>query len=168
MISIFRGLKERIMGRRSSSPCGLGGFEIEDILIRADFGNTISSKMDNRLGLRSFDSDGYYLEVNDQLSQNTLEEIDAAINRIVVSAYADAREIVLNNRDKLEAIAAKLLERETLVEKCESLNMRPSGVVIVRSERDRHSHHLQDCQRKILCPSCMRSNISPSYVGAMV
>jgi cell division protease FtsH len=70
--------------------------------------------MDNRLGLRSFDSDGYYLEVNDQLSQNTLEEIDAAINRIVVSAYADAREIVLNNRDKLEAIAAKLLERETL------------------------------------------------------
>jgi hypothetical protein len=45
MISFFKGLKERIMWRRSSSPCGLGELEIEDLLISADFGHALSSKI---------------------------------------------------------------------------------------------------------------------------
>jgi hypothetical protein len=45
MISFFRGLKERIMRRGSSSPCGLGRLEIKDLLISADFGNALSSKI---------------------------------------------------------------------------------------------------------------------------
>jgi hypothetical protein len=45
MMSFFKGLKERIMRRGSSSPCGLGASEIEDILIRADFGHVLSSKI---------------------------------------------------------------------------------------------------------------------------
>jgi hypothetical protein len=44
MISFFRWLKEGIMWRGSSSPCGLGGLEIEDLLISADFGHALSSK----------------------------------------------------------------------------------------------------------------------------
>jgi hypothetical protein len=49
MMSFFKGLKERIMWRGSSSPCGLGGLEIEDLLIRADFGHIISSKIAKNL-----------------------------------------------------------------------------------------------------------------------
>jgi cell division protease FtsH len=70
--------------------------------------------MSHSLGFRCFDSDGYYLEVGDQVSQDILERIDSEIEKIMDEAYEEVRKIVLNKRDKLEAIAIKLLERETL------------------------------------------------------
>ncbi|MDR1391096.1 MAG: ATP-dependent zinc metalloprotease FtsH [Holosporales bacterium] len=71
--------------------------------------------MSGKLGFRSFyDSDGYYLEASDQISQKTSEIIDSEIKYLVDSAYKEVKNLVLDNKDKLEAIASKLIERETL------------------------------------------------------
>jgi cell division protease FtsH len=71
--------------------------------------------MSDDLGLRSFyDSDGYYLEASDQISQKTSETIDTEIKNIMDEAYKDVKKLMMDNRDKLEIIAMKLLERETL------------------------------------------------------
>ncbi|MDR1233773.1 MAG: ATP-dependent zinc metalloprotease FtsH [Holosporales bacterium] len=71
--------------------------------------------MSGKLGFRSFyDSDGYYMEASDQISQLTSETIDTEIKELLDVSYAAVKEIVLKNRDKLEAIATKLIERETL------------------------------------------------------
>lgn len=71
--------------------------------------------MSDKLGLRSFyDSEGYYLEASDQISQNTSEIIDAEIKAIIDQAYADVKALILKNKDKLESIAKTLLEKETL------------------------------------------------------
>ena len=47
-------------------------------------------------------------------SEETAKKIDAEIRRIIDSAYADAKKILTENRDKLELIAEALLEFETL------------------------------------------------------
>ncbi|MDR2598605.1 MAG: ATP-dependent metallopeptidase FtsH/Yme1/Tma family protein [Holosporales bacterium] len=71
--------------------------------------------MSDTLGFRSFyDSDGYYMEASDQISQKTSETIDMEIKNLLDSAYREVKEIVTKNRDKLEAIATKLIKRETL------------------------------------------------------
>jgi cell division protease FtsH len=71
--------------------------------------------MSETLGFRSFyDSEGYYMEASDQISQKTSESIDAEIKNLLDSAYREVKEIVTTNRDKLEAIATKLIKRETL------------------------------------------------------
>jgi cell division protease FtsH len=70
--------------------------------------------MSRSLGLRSFDSDKYYLDVSDQISQKTLEKIDTEVKKLIDEAYADVWKIILDNKDTLHAIASNLLERETL------------------------------------------------------
>src|ERR1043165_5397837 len=47
-------------------------------------------------------------------SEQTAEEIDAEVKRIIDEAYQTAKAIIDNNRDKLELIADSLLEYETL------------------------------------------------------
>ncbi len=47
-------------------------------------------------------------------SEQTAEEIDAEVKRIIEEAYQTAKAIIDNNRDKLELIADSLLEYETL------------------------------------------------------
>jgi len=47
-------------------------------------------------------------------SERTLQEIDDEINRIVMTQFARAREILEKNRDKVETLTAALLDRETL------------------------------------------------------
>lgn len=47
-------------------------------------------------------------------SEETAKKIDAEIRRIIDRAYADAKKILTENRDKLELIAEALLEFETL------------------------------------------------------
>jgi cell division protease FtsH len=67
------------------------------------------------IGLRSFyDSDGYYMEASDQISQNTSETIDKAVKAIIDSAHREVKKMMLEHQDKLELIAQKLQERETL------------------------------------------------------
>ena len=71
--------------------------------------------MSEKLGLRTFyDSDSYYMDASDQISQKTSEVIDSEVKALVDQAYAEVKDLIIKNRDKLELIAKKLLERETL------------------------------------------------------
>jgi len=47
-------------------------------------------------------------------SEETARQIDAEISRLVTEAYNEARNIVTEHRDKLEMIARRLLDRETI------------------------------------------------------
>src|SRR5690606_18251763 len=47
-------------------------------------------------------------------SEATAREIDEEVRRMIEEQYRIARELILANRDKLEAIANALLEHETL------------------------------------------------------
>ena len=47
-------------------------------------------------------------------SQRTAEGIDAEVKRLVDEAYADAKKIIFENRDKLEKLAAALIEKESI------------------------------------------------------
>lgn len=71
--------------------------------------------MSEKLGFRSFyDSDGYYMEASDQISQKTAETIDAEVKKLMDESYREVKELMSKNRDKLEFIAKNLLDRETL------------------------------------------------------
>ena len=47
-------------------------------------------------------------------SEKTAIEIDEEVKKIVVEAYATARNLLTENRDVLETLAKKLLEKETM------------------------------------------------------
>ncbi|MGB8356875.1 MAG: ATP-dependent zinc metalloprotease FtsH [Chthoniobacteraceae bacterium] len=47
-------------------------------------------------------------------SEATAQEIDREVRKLIDDAYGRAKELVMNNRDKVEAIAKALLEYETL------------------------------------------------------
>jgi cell division protease FtsH len=49
-----------------------------------------------------------------EYSEKTAQEIDEEVRRIVSDQYVRVKELLLGHRDKLDAIAAALLERETL------------------------------------------------------
>ncbi|MDR0744578.1 MAG: ATP-dependent zinc metalloprotease FtsH [Holosporales bacterium] len=71
--------------------------------------------MSEKLGFRSFyNSDGYYMEASDQISQKTSETIDMEIKELIDNAYKEVKALVLENRDKLVLIATNLIEQETL------------------------------------------------------
>ena len=48
------------------------------------------------------------------ISEKTASEVDAEVKRIVTEAYASAKKIISENRDKLEACAAMLIEKEKI------------------------------------------------------
>lgn len=48
------------------------------------------------------------------VSEHTMQAVDAEIRRIIDEQYACARKIIEENRDKMEAMAQALLERETI------------------------------------------------------
>jgi len=60
-------------------------------------------------------------------SEQKAREIDDEVTRILEKKYVEARELLMENRDKLDAIAEALLERETLE--------RPQLEVLLRGER---------------------------------
>ena len=47
-------------------------------------------------------------------SQKTAEGIDAEVKKLVDDAYARAEKLINENRDKLETLAAALLEKESM------------------------------------------------------
>ena len=47
-------------------------------------------------------------------SEGTAREIDAEVRRLVDEAYADAKRVIEENRDRLEELAKALLEKETM------------------------------------------------------
>jgi cell division protease FtsH len=68
--------------------------------------------MSNTLGFRYFDSDEYW--TGDHISEDVRERIDSEVAEIMEDAYAEVRRIILEKKDKLKAIAEKLLKFETL------------------------------------------------------
>ncbi len=57
---------------------------------------------------------GRDLMSHNEYSEETSQQIDKEIKKIIDQAYANSRRIILDNRDKLEIIALQLLEKESL------------------------------------------------------
>ena len=75
--------------------------------------------MSDKLGPLAFveNEDNNFLGMgmrNREYSEQTAQEIDSEVRRIVTEQYARARAVMEANRDKLDALANALLERETL------------------------------------------------------
>ncbi|MDI7275280.1 MAG: AAA family ATPase, partial [Anaerolineae bacterium] len=76
--------------------------------------------MSNTLGPRTFGQKEELIflgrEISEQrdYSEKVAQEIDQEIRDIIVRSYNRAMEILRNKRDRLEALAARLIERETL------------------------------------------------------
>jgi cell division protease FtsH len=69
-----------------------------------------------------------------EFSEHTAKEIDAQVSKILKSCYDKGEQLLKDNKDKLELLAAKLLEKETLLAKevYELLGIQP---------RENHSFH---------------------------
>ena len=75
--------------------------------------------MSDKLGMINYAGESEYysgreLTRRSEHSEHTAMEIDAEVKRIIDEAYAVAKRLIEENRDKLEAIAKALLEFETL------------------------------------------------------
>ena len=72
--------------------------------------------MSDKIGLRTFydSADGYYMDASDQISQDTSKIIDAEVKKLIEEAYMEVKELIMQNKEKLERIALTLLEHETL------------------------------------------------------
>jgi cell division protease FtsH len=76
--------------------------------------------MSEKLGMVQYGNDDEYVFLGRELgrtksySEATAREIDDEVRRIIDTAYNRARELIHNNRDKVELIANLLLEYETL------------------------------------------------------
>jgi cell division protease FtsH len=57
---------------------------------------------------------GRSVTVHKNVSETTMQKVDAEIRRIVDQQYGLARKIIEDNRDKVEMMAKSLLEWETL------------------------------------------------------
>jgi len=60
---------------------------------------------------------GRELGTRTQVSEATSEKIDAEVQKIIDDAYADAKKILLENREAVERLVEKLIEKETLEKK---------------------------------------------------
>jgi cell division protease FtsH len=49
-----------------------------------------------------------------EYSEDTAREIDQEVKRFIDDAYAKVREMIKGNQDRLKALAAALLEKETI------------------------------------------------------
>ncbi|MDB6109944.1 MAG: ftsH, partial [Pedosphaera sp.] len=76
--------------------------------------------MSDKLGMVQYGENNEYVFLGREMarskdySEQTAQDIDTEVKRIIDNAYRVAREIIDTNRDKLEAIANALLEVETL------------------------------------------------------
>jgi cell division protease FtsH len=76
--------------------------------------------MSDRLGMVQYGNDDEYVFLGREMaraklySEHMAEEIDSEIKRIIDEAYTCAKNLIIENRDKLELIAKSLLEYETL------------------------------------------------------
>jgi cell division protease FtsH len=76
--------------------------------------------MSDKLGMVQYGDDDEYVFLGREMarakvySETTAQEIDGEVKRIIDEAYHTAKDIIIQNRDKLELIASTLLEYETL------------------------------------------------------
>lgn len=72
--------------------------------------------MSERFGFQAFLEPSQFTEreLSPAFSEETSREIDQEVRKLIDAAYAEAKKIILDNRDKLEALAKTLLEKETM------------------------------------------------------
>lgn len=70
--------------------------------------------MSDKLGFQSFFNSQYYADESDKISQKTTEIIDAEVNDMMRRLYSEVRQTIFDNREKVEALAKIVLEKETL------------------------------------------------------
>ncbi|MBN1360504.1 MAG: ATP-dependent zinc metalloprotease FtsH [Sedimentisphaerales bacterium] len=76
--------------------------------------------MSEHLGPISYSSDSgmkdlaFVVQTEREYSEKTAEAIDAEVNRIMVEAYDQAKQLMADNKERLEGIAKALLKYETL------------------------------------------------------
>jgi len=76
--------------------------------------------MSDKLGMVQYGENNEYVFLGREMmrskdySERIAQEIDGEVKRIIDEAYARAKNIIETHRDKLEMIAQKLLEYETL------------------------------------------------------
>ena len=70
--------------------------------------------MSDKLGFQAFFTSKYYGDESDKVSQRTSEIIDKEVEALVKRLYEEVKVTLLENKEKLERIANKLLEKETL------------------------------------------------------
>ena len=76
--------------------------------------------MSEKLGMVQYGEDNDYVFLGKEMirskdySENTAQEIDEEVKRLIDEGYQRANQIITDNRDKLEIIANSLLEYETL------------------------------------------------------
>jgi len=94
--------------------------------------------MSSRMGLISYDNDsdevfiGANYEKMRSYSERTADEIDAEVKAIVDNCYQEARKIIMEHRNVLDACAALLLEKEKITrEEFEALFGEAPGAVSV-------------------------------------
>ena len=61
-------------------------------------------------------AEDYALPTSDPISEHTRRLVDAEVRRIIDEGYISALELLRNNRDRLDSLAEKLLEHESLDE----------------------------------------------------
>ena len=82
-------------------------------------GWSVSTEWANRSGWCIAQRPSMILAPNDGSSQidcspQTARDIDNEVKRLLDSAYADAKDILTRQRDKLDLVAQELIKRETL------------------------------------------------------
>ena len=72
--------------------------------------------MSDKFGFQSFEEPNQFSgeSLPPAFSEETSREIDREVKLLIESAYADAKRIIMENREKLEKLATTLAERETM------------------------------------------------------
>ncbi len=70
--------------------------------------------MSDKLGFQSFFNSNYYGDESEKISQKTTEIIDNEVKEMMQRLYSEVRQTIFDNRDKVEALAKIVLEKETL------------------------------------------------------
>ena len=72
--------------------------------------------MSEKFGFQAFQEQSQFTgdTLPPAFSEETSREIDAEVKKLIDEAYADAKRLILGNRDRLELLAKTLIERETM------------------------------------------------------
>jgi cell division protease FtsH len=72
--------------------------------------------MSERFGFQAFQEPSQFSdrELAPHFSEETSREIDAEVKKLIDEAYADAKKIISENREKLESLALTLIEKESM------------------------------------------------------
>lgn len=119
--------RERILGMITMA---LGGRSAEELVFNElttgasndiEVATRLARRMVTTFGMSSLgpihleqSDDPFKMSFSDDRSQETLGRIDQAVNKIIEEAHRKAQEILKNNRERLDRVAAALIEKETL------------------------------------------------------